>query len=242
MEQCCNEILLSGRGFWWLTISRDTHAFVYSRVACAHSKSSHQTHDGLMRSMPVLICLWSHIAADRTHHCRLVFQAFLRATTLRQRDKLRKQTRTWSRPSAVWLPAIQHHGVLIFPGFTTLKLSGLVDQICQIQCCQCIWKAAQAAVLHLVARNQQITDTCCAPTPPYQPGQIFWLSSRHNPLQVDSSVVRQQKHNLPFSHALWFIHSSCIYVQLYTVSHKSDYTPHISANILLYLFIGQHWR
>ena len=27
-----------------------------------------------------------------------------------------------------------------------------------------------------------------------------------------------------------------------TVSHKSEYTPHIFANILIYFFKGQHWR
>ncbi len=29
---------------------------------------------------------------------------------------------------------------------------------------------------------------------------------------------------------------------IYTVSHRSEYTPHIFVNVLLYLFIRQHWR
>ena len=35
----------------------------------------------------------------------------------------------------------------------------------------------------------------------------------------------------------------CLYsrTNIHTVSHKSEYTPHISVN-LLYLFMGQHWR
>ncbi len=29
---------------------------------------------------------------------------------------------------------------------------------------------------------------------------------------------------------------------IYTVSHRSEYTPHIFVNILLNLFMWQHWR
>ena len=28
---------------------------------------------------------------------------------------------------------------------------------------------------------------------------------------------------------------------IYTVYHKSEYTPHISADIQVYLFMGQYW-
>ncbi len=34
---------------------------------------------------------------------------------------------------------------------------------------------------------------------------------------------------------------SYIYIYIY-ISHKSEYTPHIFVNILLYLFMGQHYR
>ncbi len=34
----------------------------------------------------------------------------------------------------------------------------------------------------------------------------------------------------------------CMYLDLYTVSHRSECTPHIFVNILLYLFMRQHWR
>ncbi len=31
-------------------------------------------------------------------------------------------------------------------------------------------------------------------------------------------------------------------VSVYTVSHRSEYTPHIFVNILLYIFMWPHWR
>ncbi len=31
-------------------------------------------------------------------------------------------------------------------------------------------------------------------------------------------------------------------MNIYTVSHRSEYTPHIFVNILLYIFMWQHWR
>ncbi len=36
--------------------------------------------------------------------------------------------------------------------------------------------------------------------------------------------------------------SSFILILSNTVSHRSEYTPHIFVNILLYLFMWQHWR
>ncbi len=37
--------------------------------------------------------------------------------------------------------------------------------------------------------------------------------------------------------------SVCLYIYIiYTVSHRSEYIPHIFVNILLYLFMWQHWR
>ncbi len=36
----------------------------------------------------------------------------------------------------------------------------------------------------------------------------------------------------------------CVYIYIYThtVSHRSEYTPHIFVNIVLYLFMWQPWR
>ncbi len=38
-----------------------------------------------------------------------------------------------------------------------------------------------------------------------------------------------------------FNKNQCI-IDVCTVSHRSEYTPHIFVNILLYLFMWQHWR
>ncbi len=34
----------------------------------------------------------------------------------------------------------------------------------------------------------------------------------------------------------------CLHFIYIYISHKSEYTPHIFVNILLYLFMGQHYR
>ncbi|KAJ0001800.1 hypothetical protein NQD34_001597 [Periophthalmus magnuspinnatus] len=50
--------------FWWLTVHRDTRAYVSACQICARGKAFHSLPSGLLQPLPIPKRPWSHIAID----------------------------------------------------------------------------------------------------------------------------------------------------------------------------------
>lgn len=116
--------------------------------------------------------------------------------------KLGGPTRVWRTHSAVWLLNTQPPGVSTFPedahnsltctatGMSPLFPKQEMDMVVHsvrdhLRRIREVWRNVRAVLICTAERNKRLVDRHWSPAPEYRPGQMFWLSSRDFPLQLD---------------------------------------------------------